>query len=133
MLDIKWMRENREALADGMRRLNDTEAPWEQSLALDERRRQILSRVEALRAERNTGSKQVGVLMREKKKEAADALSTHLKGIGSAIEALDAELREVVDRLERGESPEAIEQSLGQSSQDLDDGGVGASAAGDAF
>ena len=95
MLDIKWMRENREALADGMRRLNDTEAPWEQSLALDERRRQILSRVEALRAERNTGSKQVGVLMREKKKEAADALSVQLKGIGSEIEALDVELREV--------------------------------------
>ncbi len=41
------------------------------------------------------------------------------------------QLREVVDRLERGESPEAIEQSLGQSGPNQDDAGAGASAAGD--
>ncbi len=35
MLDIRWMRENREALAEAMRKLNDTEAPWEQALALE--------------------------------------------------------------------------------------------------
>ena len=27
MLDIKWMRENREALAEAMRKLNDTTRP----------------------------------------------------------------------------------------------------------
>ena len=39
MLDIRWMRENREALADAMRKLNDPDAPWELALDLDERRR----------------------------------------------------------------------------------------------
>ena len=43
MLDIRWMRENREALAEAMHKLNDTTAPWEQALALDERRREILT------------------------------------------------------------------------------------------
>ena len=49
-------------------------------------------------------------------------------------EPLDAEMREVVDRLERGERPEAIEQSLGQSGSGLDEtgaeAGAGASTAG---
>ncbi|MFZ1752385.1 MAG: serine--tRNA ligase [Caldilineaceae bacterium] len=95
MLDIKWMRENREALAEAMRKLNDTTAPWEQALALDERRREILTRVEALRAERNSGSKNIGTLMREKKKAEADALKEQMGKIGEEIEALDGELRTV--------------------------------------
>ena len=65
MLDIKWMRENRVALAEAMEKLNATDAPWERALELDEQRRQILTRVEALRAERNSGSKDVGALMRD--------------------------------------------------------------------
>ena len=74
MLDIKWMRENREALAEAMLKLNDTEAPWELALELDEQRRSLLSRVETLRAELNTGSKQIGLLFREKKADEANAL-----------------------------------------------------------
>lgn len=95
MLDIRWMRENRAALAEAMQKLNDQEAPWEQALALDERRRQILTKVEALRAERNTGSKRVGELYREKKNEEANALKARMTAVGGEIEALDVELREV--------------------------------------
>jgi seryl-tRNA synthetase len=96
MLDIKWMRENREALAEAMRKLNDTTAPWQQALALDERRREILTRVEALRAERNSGSKGIGLLMREKKTAEANALKEEMGRIGDEIDGLDAELR-IVD------------------------------------
>jgi hypothetical protein len=38
------MRENREALAEAMRKLNAPDAPWERALELDEDRREILSR-----------------------------------------------------------------------------------------
>ena len=96
MLDIKWIRENREALAEAMRKLNDTTAPWQQALALDERRREILTRVEALRAERNSGSKGIGLLMREKKTAEANALKEEMGRIGDEIDGLDAELR-IVD------------------------------------
>ncbi len=78
MLDIRWMRENREALAEAMVKLNDTTAPWEQALDLDERRRQILVELEGLRAERNTGSKEIGLLFREKKTAEANALKAHM-------------------------------------------------------
>lgn len=95
MLDIRWMRENREALAEAMRALNDTTAPWVQALALDERRREILTQVESLRAERNSGSKGIGALMREKKIDEANALKARMSAIGDEIDELDADLRRV--------------------------------------
>jgi seryl-tRNA synthetase len=95
MLDIRWMRENRAALAEAMRKLNDTEAPWELALELDERRRQLLTKVEILRAERNTGSKQVGLLYREQRQADAEALKARMSAIGDEINQIDEELRRV--------------------------------------
>lgn len=95
MLDIRWMRENREALAEAMRKLNDTDAPWEKALELDERRRQILTTSRACRAERNQGSKLVGAFYHDKKTEEANALKQRMGDVGTEIDALDAELRQV--------------------------------------
>ncbi len=95
MLDIRWMRENRAALADAMQKLGDREAPWEEALALDEQRRALLTQVEALRAERNSGSKEVGQLYREGKKQEADALKERMSRIGTEIEQIDVTLRQV--------------------------------------
>ena len=95
MLDIKWMRENRVALAEAMEKLNATDAPWERALELDEQRRQILTRVEALRAERNSGSKDVGALMRDKKIDDANALKARMSQIGEEITTLDKQLSDV--------------------------------------
>ena len=95
MLDIRWMRENREALAEAMLKLNDTEAPWELALELDEQRRSLLSSVETLRAELNSGSKQIGLLFRDKKVDEANALKARMGELGDEIALLDARLREV--------------------------------------
>lgn len=98
MLDIRWMRENRTALADAMRKLNDTEAPWQQALDLDERRRSLLTRVEAMRAERNAGSKEIGRLFQDKRTAEANTLKARMAEIGDEINALDAELRTVEEQ-----------------------------------
>jgi len=95
MLDIRWMRENRAALAEAMQKLGDTEAPWEAALDLDEQRRGLLTQVETLRAERNSGSKQVGQLFREGKTQEAGALKERMSRIGAEIEQLDITLRQV--------------------------------------
>lgn len=95
MLDIRWMRENRAALAEAMQKLNAVDAPWEKALVLDEERRTLLTRVEALRAERNSGSKQVGGLMREKKVEEANTLKARMTTIGEEITTLEVRLTEV--------------------------------------
>ena len=95
MLDIRWMRENRAALAAAMEQLNAADAPWERALELDEQRRQILGRVEELRAQRNSGSKQVGELFRRQQAGEAGALKQEMARIGAQIDALDVELRAV--------------------------------------
>ena len=95
MLDIRYMRENREAVLAAMAALGASDAPVETALALDERRRVILTEVEALRAERNTGSKEIGALMREGKRDEAEALKQRMTTIGDRIQTLDVELNEV--------------------------------------
>ena len=52
MLDIRWMRENRAALAEAMQKLNDPDAPWAIALELDERRRQLDERQRQLDRDR---------------------------------------------------------------------------------
>ena len=95
MLDIRIMREHRDEVLRAMETLGATDAPVIEALALDERRRAILTRVEALRAERNTGSKQIGQLMREGKRAEGQALQAHMGQIGDEIKALDEELVQV--------------------------------------
>ncbi|MCX6030639.1 MAG: serine--tRNA ligase [Chloroflexi bacterium] len=95
MLDIRFMRENREQVLAAMKALAATDAPVAQALELDEQRRAILTRVEALRAERNTGSKQIGQLMREGKRAEGQAMQARLGQIGDEIKGLDEELAQV--------------------------------------
>lgn len=100
MLDIRWMRENRDALAEAMQKLNDLDAPWEKALDLDAQRRELLSRVESLRAERNAGSKEIGLLFRNQRVDEANALKQRMSEIGDEIAALDSQLRQVESDLE---------------------------------
>lgn len=95
MLDIRWMRENRQALAEAMVKLNDAEAPWEYALELDGRRRELLQQGEKLREERNAGSKQIGALFREQKSDEANELKKRMSQIGAEISKIDEALREV--------------------------------------
>jgi seryl-tRNA synthetase len=97
MLDIKVMRENGDAVLAAMAALGATDAPVTEALTLDERRRQIIGRVELLRAERNAGSKQIGLLMREGRKFEGQALQARMTAIGEEIKVLDEELA-VVER-----------------------------------
>lgn len=100
MLDIRWMRENRDALAEAMQKLNDLDAPWEKALDLDAQRRELLTRVESLRAERNAGSKEIGLLFRNQRVDEANALKQRMSEIGDEIAALDSQLRQVESDLE---------------------------------
>lgn len=95
MLDIRWMRENREALAIAMEQLNDTDAPWERALELDEERRHLLTRVEKLRADRNSGSRAIGQLFKEKRQDEANALKAEMSSIGDQIDEIETRLRQV--------------------------------------
>ena len=68
-------------------------------LALDIRRRELLTTVETLKAERNAMSDEVA--RRKKAKESADDLLATLKASGDRVKLLDAEVKGVDEELER--------------------------------
>lgn len=64
MLDIRFIRENPEAIEEA---LKNRHAKWDydEFRRLDEERREIIQKVESLKAERNTVSKQIGAMLKE--------------------------------------------------------------------
>ena len=101
MIDLRLLRQDPDgARARLARRLDPAvDAMLDAILALDVQRRGILSRVESLKAERNTATEEVA--RRKRAKEPADDLMADLKVSGDEVQALDAELREVEAALER--------------------------------
>ena len=102
MLDVKFVRENQEAVAEAMRNRN---ADWDGELfaRLDTDRREAIQKEEALQAERNTLSKQIGTLMKEGKRDEAESakarvaeIKAELEGAGADRERIDAELRDLL-------------------------------------
>jgi len=91
---MTFIREHADQVKEALLKLN-TEAPIDEILAWDQKRRELLQEVEALRAERNAGSKQVGTLMRDGRRDEADALKERLSHIGDEIARIDEELRHV--------------------------------------
>lgn len=92
MLDIKRIRENTEqvkAAAAAKRARVDIDRILER----DDQRRELLSRVEALKAERNAGSKEVGRL--KKAGEDSSDLEARMRAIGEEIKGFDAEVTTV--------------------------------------
>ena len=74
MLDIKFLRENPDAVKENIRK-KFQESKLElvdQVLVLDQENREIKQEVEGLRANRNKVSKQIGALMGQGKKEEAE-------------------------------------------------------------
>jgi seryl-tRNA synthetase len=96
MLDINLIREKPEMVRAAMVDLN-AEAPIDQILSLDARRRELLTDVEALRAERNTVSKEIG---RTKDKEERQAKIERMRAVGDQIDALESDLKAVEIDLE---------------------------------
>jgi seryl-tRNA synthetase len=98
VLDIKLIREKpdfvRERLAT---RGTGDEANIVGILRADEMRRKTLAEVEALKAQRNRVSKEIGALMGQKKTAEAEAKKTETRELGDRIAALDrdAEAMEV--------------------------------------
>jgi len=97
MLDVKFVRENVPAVEEALRRRGST-ANLEGFVGIDRKRRALLSSVEALRAERNAASEEIGRLRREKKD--ASALMEKMKEVAARIKEMEAGLPELERQLE---------------------------------
>jgi len=96
MLDIRWLREQTALIQQRLAaRGAGDEGKIAEILALDERRRALLTEVETLKAQRNRVSKEIGALMGQKKLAEADAKKTETRQIGDRIAELDKSVAEV--------------------------------------
>ena len=100
MIDIRRLRQDPEGSRAALgRRLDPAiDGTLQHIIELDRRRRELLTRTEALKAERNAASDEVA--RRKKAKEDADDLLARLKLSGDEVKLLDAEVRAVDEMLD---------------------------------
>ena len=97
MLDINLIRERPEIVRKSLKDRQMDPSPVDAILELDEKRRALLTEVEALKADRNAVSKEIGQM-----KDAAErqAKIDAMRAVGEKISAMDAELAEVDTELQ---------------------------------
>ena len=105
MLDIRFVRENPDAVKENIRKkFQDAKLPLvDEVIEKDAAYRAALSQAETLRAQRNKLSKSIGALMAQGKKEEAEAVKAQVKAQADSLkqleeesEALGARVREIM-------------------------------------
>ena len=101
MLDIRFVRENPELVKENMRKkFQDHKLILvDEVLALDKENRNIKQEVESLRANKNKISKQIGALMKQGKREEAEAVKREIAASGVRIDELSVREKEVEELL----------------------------------
>ena len=93
MLDIKYVRENQEAVAEAMK---NRHASWDAARFSSWTRRvvQPSPRKKALQAERNAASKAIGQMMAQGKKDEAEAAKERVRAINDQLDVVGREREE---------------------------------------
>jgi len=99
MHDIKWIRDNPEAFDKGLAR-RGLAPEAKRLLALDERRRGAIAKVEQAQARRNAASKEIGTAKKNKDEAAAAKLMAEVTELKDAIAALETEEKAASHALE---------------------------------
>ncbi|MGO6814897.1 serine--tRNA ligase [Rhizobium brockwellii] len=98
MLDIKWIRENPEALDAALAKRGAE--PLAQSLvALDEKRRSAVQKAQDLLSRRNLASKEIGAAMAQKNGELAEKLKAEVSELKTLLPAIEEEDRQLTAEL----------------------------------
>ena len=96
MLELKFIRENREKVEEMLRNRNSN-LTLDEFFQLDDQRREILGEVEALKQKRNAESNEIARLKKEK--QDATALIEEMGKVSAQIKELDTKLAEVEKKL----------------------------------
>ncbi len=101
MLDIKFVRSNPEIVKENIKKKfqEDKLSLVDEVLELDQKNRDIKGEVEALRANKNKISKQIGALMAQGKREEAELVKAEIAKEGSRIDELSAEEKIVEEKI----------------------------------
>lgn len=102
MLQLSFIRENRDRVIERLSIRNfDGEQLVDAIIDLDEQRRSIQAQSDATAAEANVAAKEIGDLMRQGKKEDADAVKSKSSTYKEQIKLLSDRLAEVTNELEQ--------------------------------
>ncbi len=103
MLDIKFVRNNPDIVKQNIKnKFQDEKLPLvDEVIELDKRNREIKQEVEALRAEKNKTSKQIGAMMAQKKIEEAEELKKKVAESAGRIDTLSEEEKEVEEKIRK--------------------------------
>ncbi|MDO9415350.1 serine--tRNA ligase [Pararhizobium sp.] len=94
MLDIKWIRDNPEAL-DAALAKRGAEPLAAFLISLDEKRRSLIQQLQDMQSRRNSASKEIGAAMGQKNAELADKLKAEVAELKNTMPALEEESRSV--------------------------------------
>ncbi|WP_075877612.1 serine--tRNA ligase [Merdibacter massiliensis] len=102
MLDIKFVRENPEAVKENIRKkFQDQKVPLvDEVISKDKELRSMKQRVDDLRAMRNSLSKKIGGLMKEGKKEEAESVKQQVSSLADELKNLEEKEEKVRDEVQ---------------------------------
>ncbi len=102
MLDIKFVRENPEAVKENIRKkFQDQKVPLvDEVISKDKELRSMKQRVDDLRAMRNSLSKKIGGLMKEGKKEEAESVKQQVSSMADELKNLEEKEEKVRDEVQ---------------------------------
>src|SRR5262245_12833776 len=96
MLDLNYVRDNLEAVRASLEKRGGPAAALEDFARADAERRRVIAESDRLNAERNTASREIGGLMKEGRREEAEARRAAVGDLKNRIAELD-EKREVAE------------------------------------
>ena len=101
MIDIRFLRENPEAVKENIRKkFQEQKLPLvDEVIALDEESRKTQAEADQLRSDRNKISKSIGALMGQGKKEEAEAAKQEVAAINARLAELEPREAEIAARI----------------------------------
>ncbi|MGP1612589.1 MAG: serine--tRNA ligase [Catonella sp.] len=103
MLDIKFLRENPDVVKQNIRnKFQDAKLPLvNEVIELDERARELKTKGDSLRAEKNKLNKQIGACMAKGMKEDAEELKRRVTADAEELEAMEKEQAELDEKIKK--------------------------------
>jgi len=100
MLQISYIRENKDLVINGLKKRNFKELELvEEAISLDENRRLVQTKLDNALAESNKLSKEIGTLMKEGKKQEAEQAKAQTADLKEQIKQYSTSLEETVNSL----------------------------------
>ena len=116
MLDIKWLRENKEIVKKNIEKKfqHHKLALVDEVIELDKKMRDMMQEEQSLRSDKNKKAKEIGLLMGKGLKEEAEKLKKEVNKNADRLEELTSKIKEITgDFLSKlGRIPNIIDNSV---------------------